>query len=109
MYIVLQRYEEASKANRLHISIPVACIENCTPSWWSIHGGEDPGQCIYPMTFLPDLTALAELQSEGGILDRRFLFLTGHVIKDGGPVGALGLDGLRMPLTLRGTGGLDKK
>ena len=49
---------------------------------------------------LRDLTALPELTSEGGILERQFLQLKEHAIK-GHLVGTFDLAGMRMSLQLR--------
>ena len=57
---------------------------------------------------LRDLTALAELKYEGGIFGRHFVLLKEHVIK-GRLVGAPRLDGFRMSLQLRRTGGISEK
>ena len=54
---------------------------------------------------LRDLTALAELKSEGGSLERQFLQLKGYAIK-GRLVGTSSLEGMRMPLQLRHIGGI---
>ena len=45
---------------------------------------------------LKELTALAELKSEGGIVDRHFLQLKSHVINDHRRVDDSSLEGLRM-------------
>ena len=45
---------------------------------------------------LKELTALAELKSEGGIVDRHFSQLESHVINDNRRVDDSSLEGLRM-------------
>ena len=57
---------------------------------------------------LRDLTALTELKSEGGIVERHFVLLKEHVIK-GHLVGAPSLDGFRMSLQLRCIGVISEK
>ena len=57
---------------------------------------------------LRDLTALTELKSEGGILERHFVLLKEHVMK-GRLVGAPSLDGFRMSSQLRRIGGISEK
>ena len=57
---------------------------------------------------LRDLTALTELRSVGGILERHFVLLKEHVMK-GHLVSAPSLDGLRMSLQLRRIGGISRK
>ena len=57
---------------------------------------------------LRDLTALTELNSEGGIHERHFVLLKKHVMK-GRLVGASSLDGFRMSLQVRRIGGNQKK
>lgn len=57
---------------------------------------------------LGDLTALADLKSEGGILERPFLLLKEHVIK-GRLVGASSLEGVRRPLLLKKIGALSEE
>ena len=52
-----------------------------------------------------DLTALAQLNSEGGMLERQFLQLKEHVIK-GHLVGTSSLEGMRMSLQLRRIGSI---
>ena len=54
------------------------------------------------------LTALTELKSEGGVLERHFVLLKEHVMK-GHLVGAPSLDGFRMSLKLRRIGGILEK
>ena len=55
-----------------------------------------------------DLTALAYLKSDGGILERQFLQLKEHVIK-GHLVGASSFEGMRMSLHLRRIGGISEE
>ena len=57
---------------------------------------------------LRELTALTELKSVGGILERHFVLLKEHVMK-GRLVSASSLDGLRMSLQLRRIGGISEK
>ena len=54
---------------------------------------------------LRDLTALTELKSDGGILERQFFQLKEHVIK-GHLVSTSSLEGMRMSLQLRRIGGI---
>ena len=54
---------------------------------------------------LSGLTALAELQSECGILERHLLLLKAHVI-EGQLVGASSLEGFHVSLQLRRIGGI---
>ena len=57
---------------------------------------------------LRDLTTLAQLKSEGGILERQFLQLKEHVIK-GHLVGTSSLEGIHMSLQLRRIGGISEE
>ena len=61
-----------------------------------------------PHDALRDLTALTELKSDGGILERQFLQLKEHVIK-GHLVGTSSLEGMRMSLQLRRIGGISEE
>ena len=63
---------------------------------------------ILPHDALRDLTALTELKSDGGILERQFLQLKEHVIK-GHLVGTSSLEGMRISLQLRRIGGISEK
>ena len=57
---------------------------------------------------LRDLTTLAEIKSDGGILERQFLQLKEHVTK-GHLVGTSSLEGMRMSLQLRRIGGFSEE
>lgn len=57
---------------------------------------------------LRDLTALAKLKSEGGILDRHFQLLKEHLMK-GCSLNGDSLEGFRLSLTLRSMGGLSEE
>ena len=57
---------------------------------------------------LRDLTALTELKSDGGILERQFLQLKEHFIK-GYLVGTSSLEGMRMSLQQRRIGGISEE
>ena len=63
---------------------------------------------IFVQDFVPIRTALTELKSVGGILERHFVLLKEHVMK-GRLVSASSLDGLRMSLQLRRIGGISEK
>ena len=57
---------------------------------------------------LRDLTALAELKSEGAVLKRQSSLLKAHAIK-GRLVGAASLEGFRMPLQLKRIGEMSEE
>lgn len=58
---------------------------------------------------LEDLNALAVLKAEGGILERHFLLLKGHVINDHRRVDVSSLEGLRMALRVKRIGALTEE
>ena len=58
---------------------------------------------------LKDLTAHAELKAEGGILERHFLLLKGHVINDHRHVDVPSLEGLCMALRVKRMGALTEQ
>ena len=57
---------------------------------------------------LRDLTTLAQLNSEGRMLERQFLQLEEYVIK-GHLAGTSSLEGMRMPLQPRRIGGISEE
>ena len=58
---------------------------------------------------LKDLTALADLKAEGGILERHFLLLKGHVVNDHRRIDVPTLEGLRKALHVKRMGALTEE